>query len=115
MCEEGTAKKEPPDWIFDNIAEASKKARRIYTIYVSLRAYCGITVVSTTDLQLVLNLPARLPIINIEVSLEGFYLIAPILCILTFVYLQLYLHRIKGLITQLKTTYDFREHRRTYP
>jgi len=117
MAVEQTERPKPkaPRWIFENIAEASKKASRIYTVFLSVLAYCAITVVSTTDRQLLLNEPVRLPLINVEVSLAGFFVLSPIISILIFVYLQLYFHRIKGLIEQLKTDYDHKDKRRIYP
>lgn len=48
--------------LLDNIAEASKNARRIYLIYIGFLVYCALTVVSTSDRQMILNEPAHLPI-----------------------------------------------------
>ncbi len=64
-----------PDWLLDNIAEAFKKRPQEFTwLYIGFLAYCALTVVSTTDRQIVLNEPAKLPIINVEVALNGFFL-----------------------------------------
>ena len=104
-----------PPWLLENIAEASKKASRIYTIFIGLLAYCALTVVSTTDKQLILNEPARLPVVNIEVNLVGFFILSPILALVVFVYLQLYLHRIKSLVNKLGTQYAKMEQGSLYP
>ncbi|GEM_PF-5184809 len=64
-----------PDWLLDNIAEAFKKRPQEFTwLYIGFLAYCALTVVSTTDRQIVLNEPAKLPIINVEVALNGIFL-----------------------------------------
>ncbi len=45
-------KPEAPGWLLDNIAEASKNARKIYLLYIGFLAYCALTVVSTTGRQI---------------------------------------------------------------
>jgi hypothetical protein len=105
----------PPGWLIENIAEASKNARKIYLIYVAVLAYCALTVVSTTDRQIILNETARLPLVNLDVSLIGFFIIAPLLTIFVFIYFQLYLNRVNRLILDLRTNYLPVEKRRLYP
>ncbi len=104
-----------PDWILNNVAEASKTAGKIYTGFIGLLAYCALTVVSTSDRQILFDEPARLPLVNLGVPLLGFFAFSPVLMFGLFVYLQIYLHRIKGLITQLRTQYAPVEDRRLYP
>jgi len=77
------------DWLLDNIAEASKNARGIYLLYIGFLAYCALTIISTTDRQIFLNEGVHLPVIEVNISLVGFFLIAPIIAIFIFVYLQL--------------------------
>lgn len=57
-----------PDWLLDNIAAASKKANRVYTIFIGVLAYCALTVINTTDRQLLLNEPAKLPVLNVQID-----------------------------------------------
>lgn len=104
-----------PDWLIENIAEASKNARKIYLLYMGILAYCALTVVSTTDRQIILNETASLPFFKLEVSLNGFFILAPLIAIIVFIYFQLYLHRLKGLINDLRTNYASIEKRRLYP
>ena len=104
-----------PNWLFENIAEASKNARKIYFLYISLLVYCAITVVSTTDRQIILDDTVRLPLINLNVWLSGFFIIAPFLIIIIFIYLQLYLHRLRQLITDLRSNYAPIKKGRLYP
>jgi uncharacterized protein YjbI with pentapeptide repeats len=108
-------KPKAPDWLLENITEASKIASKIYLIYVGFLAYSALTVVSTTDRQIILNSTARLPLVNVEVSLNGFFIVAPLIAIFVFFYFQLYLHRIKGLINDLRVNYAPTEKRRLYP
>jgi len=65
--------KDPPSWLLDNLAEASKNAKKIYLVYLSFIAYCVLTVANTTDRQLILNSTTRLPIVNIDISINGFF------------------------------------------
>jgi hypothetical protein len=104
-----------PDWIIANIAEASKNAQQVFFVLLSLLVYCAISVTGTADRQVVLNSTVQLPVLNSTVSLETFFLLAPIFSLLVFVYLQLYLQRIKGLIHQLRAVYRPVEPRRLYP
>ncbi len=108
-------KQEPPDWLVENIAEASKNARRIYLLYGSFLAYCAVTVAGTSDRQIILNETARLPLLNVDVSLTGFFTVGPLAAIFFFIYLQLYVTRIKGLVADLRTNYGQIEKRRLYP
>ena len=109
-------KPDAPKWLLDNIADASKNTAKIYLFYMGLLAYCALTVVSTNDKQLILNnATVHLPFININVSLIGFFIIAPLLLIIVFIYFQLYLIRVRRLISDLRTKYDEIEERRIYP
>ncbi len=104
-----------PDWIIANIAEASKNAQQVFLVLVALLIYCAITITSTSDRQIVLNSTVQLPLLSCNVSLAGFFILAPALSVLVFAYLQLYLQRLKGLIHQLRTEYLPIEPRRLYP
>ncbi len=108
-------KPKAPQWLIDNIAEASKNTRKIYLLYLGFLAYCALTAISTTDRTLVLNEPAHLPIVNVGVPLEGFFFFAPILAIFTFVYLQLNLQNLNGLKSKLRKDYPHVKKERIYP
>jgi len=108
-------KKPAPDWLTDNITEASKNARQMFFLYIGFLAYSLLTVVGTSDRQIILNGLTNLPIINVDVSLDGFFIICPLVAIFGFIYLQLYLHRLKNLINDLRTNYSSTEKRRLYP
>ena len=106
---------EAPDWLIDNIAEASKNARQMFFLYIGFLAYSLLTVVGTSDRQIILNGLTNLPIINVDVSLDGFFILCPLVAIFGFIYLQLYLHRLKCLINDFRTNYTSTEKRRLYP
>jgi hypothetical protein len=109
-------KPEAPASLIANIAEVSKNARSIYLLFVGLLAYGALTVASTSDRRIILNEPARLPVINLEVSLDGFFILTPILSIFMFVYFQLYLHKLKRLFNDLRTQFrPIKEEREIYP
>ena len=106
---------EPPPWLYDRISDASNNAGQVFTIYLGFLAYCALTVISTTDRQIILNERAHLPIINLEVPLNGFFWLAPIILLLSFGYLQLSLHRLNALTFYLGAKYSGVDSRRVYP
>jgi hypothetical protein len=65
------------DWLINNIAEASKNARQIYFIYIAFLVYSTLVVLTISDEHIVLNKSANLPIINLNISLDGFYILTP--------------------------------------
>ncbi|WP_409306785.1 pentapeptide repeat-containing protein [Pectobacterium sp. B1J-3] len=71
--------------------ESSEKNHRFFLVYIFLLTYVLIIVSSTTDLQLLLEEKGIiLPLLNIHVSLVGFYIIAPLLIL--FIHANLILH-----------------------
>jgi hypothetical protein len=108
-------KPKAPEWLIENIAEASKNARKIYFLYIGFLAYCALTVVSTSDRQIILNETVSLPILKIDVSLDGFFLLAPLIAIFVFAYFQLYLKIRKKLISRLERDAPSIEEEHLYP
>jgi len=108
-------KNEAPRWLFDNIAEASKNARQIYFLYLGFLTYCALTIATTSDKRIFLDDQVNLPIINAPVPLKGFFILTPLIALSIFLYLQLYLHRLKSLIIELRTKYRPVNERRLYP
>ena len=72
-------KEKSPEWIINNIAEASRNARVIYLLFIGFLAYCAITIANTKDVQLILNETSHLPIINIDVPINGFFILSPVI------------------------------------
>ena len=108
-------KPEAPDWLYKNIEEVSKNAATVYFVFMGFLAYAALTAATTSDRGLILNDNAHLPIVNMDVSANGFFIIAPLLVILVFLYLQLYVQRQMRLLNYLSRHYDHLEGRRLYP
>ena len=102
------------EWQLRNLEEASKNTRGIFYLYLGAVAYCFLTVVGTSDRRMALGEKVVLPIVDVEVSLYGFFLIAPVLLLTVFSYFQLYLQRMQGLKRQLRSHGEI-EYRREYP
>ena len=92
-----------PDWLLDQINQAADDVRTVYILYASLIGYCGLTIVTTSDRQIILNETVRLPLLDLEVSLIGFFVLSPIFVISVYLYLHLQLMRLKTLIAEHKT------------
>lgn len=73
--------------------EASGQARTSWITFILLGTYLAVTVGATTDKQILLETPARLPLLGVDLPLAGFYAVAPWLFVLFHLYLlvQLYL------------------------
>ncbi len=112
---ESKEKLKAPSRLFNNITEASKNARKIYFLYVGFLIYCALTVVSISDRQIILNETVSLPIINMDVSLDGFFILCPVIAIFIFIYLQLYLNIRKDLINSIRTYYPQIGREHLYP
>jgi uncharacterized protein YjbI with pentapeptide repeats len=106
---------EAPSWLIENIEEASKNARSIYLLYLGFLAYCTLTVVSTSDRQLILNEGVSLPVIGVEIPFNIFIVAAPFLVMFIFCYLQLYLQNLKSLRVDLHENYASIDRKRLYP
>jgi hypothetical protein len=77
--------------------------------------YSILVVITTSDENIVSNKLAHLPIINVNVPFNGFYVLSPVVAAFIFVYFQLYLFKIKFLIEDLRVKYSKVEERRLYP
>ena len=95
---------------------ASSNAGKTYLIYIGFLSYTVLTVASTSDAQLILkNESVNLPIINIDIALNTFLIIAPILSILVFIYLQLYINRLLSLDLEELPNDKVSKYQRLYP
>lgn len=102
------------DWLIDKISEASKNTRRIHSLYIGLLFYCFLTVLTVTNMQLVFNETVRLPIFNLDVPLNGFFFISPIMVLILFIYFQIHLNELKQLTNTLELKYP-NDKKRIYP
>lgn len=86
------------------IDSASGHARTIFYLYIGYISYCAVTVFGTTDRQLLIKGErVSLPLLDITVSLYGFFLLAPIIAIAIYIYFMIHLNRLNILIDDLIT------------
>ena len=62
--------------------EASGSVRKLYTGFLLLGAYVGIILAGTTHEQLLRESPVRLPFFNVEVPIDGFFILISCLVLL---------------------------------
>ena len=112
---EVVSKPHAPDWLYANIAETSKSARSAFLAYLGVLAYSALTMVGTKDVDLLLNHSAKLPIIGLEFPLTAFVVVTPVLVVLSFIYLQLYMIHLHHLLRNLECNYEADSKLRLYP
>jgi uncharacterized protein YjbI with pentapeptide repeats len=61
----------------------SQSARKSWLFFISLMAYLFVAIASVTHTDLLLNIPIKLPVLQIEIALRSFFIVAPVLFILT--------------------------------
>jgi hypothetical protein len=108
-------KPEAPPWLISNIADLSKQASTLHTIFVLFLVYCGLTILGTTDRRIILEEQARLPIVDLTVSYTAFVSVAPLIALSLFLYFQLHLQGLKRLIDNLRINYAATEMSKIYP
>lgn len=108
-------KKEAPSDLKVNISEASRNTRKLYAAYIGLMAYVATTIISTSDRQLILGEPARLPFVNVGIPLDEFFVFTPILVIIMFVYFHLNLLNLKKMFFMLESNYAPLDDYHVYP
>ncbi len=111
----GSERPEAPRWLLDSIAETSKNASQTYLIYMSLLAYCALTLSTASDEQVSLNQSTVLPALNLSASFTVFLIVAPIIAVSMFVYLQFYQCRISGILSTIRNEYAPLGKPRLYP
>ena len=80
-----------------NVTEASKTTQGLFYSILFVCAYAWLTVASTRDPQLLNNntpVASRLPILGTDIPLVQFYLVAPLLLLVVFIYFHLCLQRL---------------------
>ncbi|MEA3275171.1 MAG: pentapeptide repeat-containing protein [Pseudomonadota bacterium] len=100
-------------WLFEQAEkrlaaanEAIRSTRTFFFALLSVAAYIGVVIASTTDEQLLRISPVKLPIIGVEVPLTGFYLSVPWLFVVLhfnlLIHLGLTSRKLKGFLDDLK-------------
>jgi uncharacterized protein YjbI with pentapeptide repeats len=71
----------------NEIEDMAKNIQNLFFIYLSVFSFCIITILAISDRQLILTeLNIVLPLLNVGVPLNFFFIFGPILCILSFLY-----------------------------
>ena len=92
------------------ITETSKNTKKIYLIFILFLFYCVIAILGTSDRQLILNEGTVLPILDVSISEDAFFITAPLLALFFFIYLQIHLRKLDVLFKKtkdLKLTADY--------
>jgi uncharacterized protein YjbI with pentapeptide repeats len=75
--------------IRQSLENAAAMSRNIWLVFLTLASYLAITVGAVTHKDFFLETPARLPILNIDLPLLGFFVISPFLFLVFHLYLLL--------------------------
>ena len=71
--------------------EAAGKASVLWTTFITFQLYLAIAFGSVTHRDLFLETPIKLPLLNVDLSLVGFFVVAPLLLLIFHFYLLLQL------------------------
>ena len=75
----------------DNINESTRMVRTLFITLLGALAFCGLTILSTQDSQLLTLVTSfKLPILGTSVSIKWFYFLAPWFLLGLYVYFHLY-------------------------
>jgi uncharacterized protein YjbI with pentapeptide repeats len=84
------------------VNDVSGRASGLWLGFISLAAYLALTVGSVTHRALFLETPLKMPILNVDLPLSGFFFVAPLMFVIFHFYLLLQLHG----LTQKLSEYD---------
>jgi uncharacterized protein YjbI with pentapeptide repeats len=79
------------DGIESSVNEAAGQIRAIWITFITFGAYLVIAVGSVTHRMLLLETPIKLPVLNVELPLIGFFVIAPLIFLVFHFYIFLQL------------------------
>lgn len=79
----------------ENVKGISESARKIFLAALAGCLYCWLTIATTTDVNLITNRASSpLPIIQTQIPIVGFYVVAPLLVLCVYFYLHFYLQKL---------------------
>ncbi len=79
---ESLAKEDAARELLKALNSTAQSARKSWLVFITLMAYLFVATASVTHIDLLLNTPVKLPLLQIEVALYSFFLVAPALFIL---------------------------------
>lgn len=71
-----------PEILLQGANRASEKVAALHIAFLALCTYVSVIVFSTTDLDLLIGKGVKLPVVDVEVSIKGFYTTVPYLVVL---------------------------------
>ena len=78
-----------------NVKEISSNAQKLFIALLAACLYSWLTIASTTDVNLVTNrATSSLPIIQTSIPIVGFFYVAPLLLLCTYLYFHFYLQKL---------------------
>lgn len=90
--------------LVDNI---SSPARGIFLTAIGACVFCWLTIATVKDVDLFLNSSStELPIINSAVPIAGFFMVAPLILLVLYTYLHLYLERMFQALGKLPAVFQ---------
>lgn len=96
--------------LLSEIKNRAMSAEKSFFFYLSFVSFTLVTTFGITDKQLLFRqYGIKLPIFNIDISIELFLIIAPFLCIIFFAHYTYYLFSLKKMVTDYR--YDYPDNR----
>ena len=80
-----------PDRVKAALVDAANMALNIWVLFLSFGTYLVVTVGSVTHRQLFLDAPIHLPLLNVDLPMVEFFVVAPVLFLIFHIYLLLHL------------------------
>ncbi|NKB77715.1 MAG: SUMF1/EgtB/PvdO family nonheme iron enzyme [Gammaproteobacteria bacterium] len=90
----------------ESLSDFIRSTRNLTISFLSVLLYIGVSAWSTTDLDLLKDTPIRLPLVGLEIPIQGFYIIVPWLVVAVFFNLMFHLHTIASRCQWLLDLYD---------
>jgi hypothetical protein len=78
------------------------KAALLWTTFVTYHLYLAISFGSVTHGDLFLETPIKLPVLNVDLSLTGFFVVAPSILLILHFYVFLKLYALAAILAQMQ-------------
>lgn len=98
-----------------NIAAAAKHARNVLLLFLGFLVYWCLTIIDVSDHRIILDKTVRLPLLELELGRDLYFILTPLLAILIYTYLQLSIYQVTSLLSGLKINNSSPEKVYLYP
>jgi uncharacterized protein YjbI with pentapeptide repeats len=102
---QGDQEIEPLRLLTDAVGATAKNAGRASVIYALFWVYWVLTILGNSDRRLIFDRVVFLPVVDLKVPLDVFFVLSPVAAVLIFLYPQFYFHKLKALLDILRTHY----------